>query len=126
LRFADPFCSQLYIINIQSDEQLTVVPDVKVLRNIETQFPDNPFCIAQIREDDVVGALEGFVKENQVDILAIGIQKRILLDKLFHRSISKQLAFHFSGPLLALPPHPYRVPAKERPDGQLLPVPVKP
>jgi nucleotide-binding universal stress UspA family protein len=124
LRFADSFCPQLYIINIQSDEQLTVVPDLKVLRNIETQFPENPFCIAQIREDDVVTALEDFVSENKIDILAIGIQKRCLLEKLFHRSISRQLAFHFPGPLLALPPYPYRVPVKEEMDRYSLPEPI--
>ena len=105
LVFAEPFSPQLYIVNIRSEEQLSVVPDQKVLDNIQARFPDK-FCIAQIREDDVVAALRNFVEDNQIDVLVISIQKRILLERLFHRSISKELAFHYDGPLLALPPNP--------------------
>jgi nucleotide-binding universal stress UspA family protein len=121
LAFAQPFGPQLFIINIQSDEQLCVVPDQKVLQNIESQFPEHPFCIAQIREDDVVGALLDFVIDNQIDILAFGIQKRILLERIFHRSISRQLVFHSNSPLLALPGHPYQPPVTEKPEEYPLP-----
>lgn len=108
LAFAEPFAPQTYIVNIKSDEQLSVVSDRKILHHIKTQFPDYPFSFTQIRQDDVAAALEEFVKDSQIDVLAIGIQKRIFLERLFHRSVTKELAFHCSGPLLALPPNPYR------------------
>lgn len=105
LAFAEPFSPQLYIVNVMSEEQLCVVPDKKVLDNIQARFPDK-FCIAQVREDNVEGALRDFVIDNQIDMLAISIQKRVLLERLFHRSITKELAFHYEAPLLALPPIP--------------------
>jgi nucleotide-binding universal stress UspA family protein len=119
LAFAEPFAPQTFIVNVKSDEQLRVVSDRKMLRNIKALYPDYPFCFAQVREDDVAAALQEFVKDNQIDILAIGIQKRIFLERIFHHSVSRDLAFHSSGPILALPPRPYRQTvkeAKEKPD----------
>jgi nucleotide-binding universal stress UspA family protein len=126
LAFAEPFGPQVYIIHIKSEQQLGVVPDRLVLHNLKAAFPDYPFCIRQIRQDDVVTALQDFVQDNQIDILAVGIQKRIWLEKLFHHSISRQLAFHSSGPLLALPPHPYPLPIAEGVGRQSLPQPAAP
>lgn len=116
LAFAGPFAPQTYIVNVKSDEQLRVVSDRKILRQIKALYPDYPFCFSQVHEDDVVEALQEFVKDNQIDVLAIGIQKRVFLERLFHRSISKQLAFRSTGPLLALPPCPYRRTVKEAKD----------
>lgn len=121
LAFAKPFDPQTYIVNIKSDEQLSVVSDRKILHNIKAQYPDYPFCFTQVRQDDVVAALQEFVQDNHIDVLAIGIQKRIWLERLFHRSISRELAFHSTGPILSLPARPYRRPSnapKDRPGEQ--------
>lgn len=108
LAFAAPFAPQVYIVNVKSEQQIGVVPDQKVLRNIQAQFPENAFCFVQIRQDEVADALRDFVRDNQIDVLAIAIQKRIFLERMFHQSISRQLALHPVVPLLTLPANPYQ------------------
>jgi nucleotide-binding universal stress UspA family protein len=104
LAFTAPFNPQLYIVNVKSDRQLRVVPDWQVLDNLQRQFPENPFCIAQMKEEDIPAALTAFVLDNQIDILAIGRQHRSFLERLFHTSVSRELALHPPRPLLVLPP----------------------
>ena len=108
LAFAQPFSPALYVINIISEQQLGVVPDKPILQNIQKQFPNINLSIAQLREDDVIIGLEEFVRENQVDLLAVSIQKRFFPDSLFHHSVTRQLAQTSKFPILTLPVQPYR------------------
>lgn len=53
-----------------------------------------------IKDTSVMTGVESFVKENNTDVLALFIPKRSFIDKLFHRSVTKELTFHASVPLL--------------------------
>ncbi|MGV3641666.1 MAG: universal stress protein [Adhaeribacter sp.] len=114
LTFTAPFKPEIFIVNIKSDQQIGVVSDQKVLNNIRDQFPENDFCLVQIRQDEVAEGLQGFVRDNQIDLLAIAIQKRMFLERLFHHSVSRELALHPFVPLLALPAVPFRMPEQDQ------------
>jgi len=109
LQFAQPFAPVISIINIKSEEQLCVVPDDIILKEIQKEFPDNKFCIAQMQEDDVEGGIRQFIAENRTDVLAISIQSRFFIERLLHHSVTRKLAFAGSIPLLTLPQHPYKL-----------------
>lgn len=49
----------------------------------------------------VVEAIEDYVEENSIDVLAIQNQERGFLDKIFKPSVSKKLAVHAKIPLIA-------------------------
>lgn len=104
---AEPFKTEVTILNVQTIYQLNIVDDDQILRDIVKHFPENRYSFATIKEDDVVEGLHQFLEDNTVDMLAISIHKRDFLEDLFHRSISKQLLFHATVPVLSLPEKPY-------------------
>ncbi|MBC3541151.1 universal stress protein [Rufibacter sediminis] len=100
--------SEVNIINIKSEKQLDLVSDNQVLKSIHKHFPNNKYTIAQFQNDDIIAGLKGFVRENQMEVLAVSIQDRDWLEELFHHSITKKLALQAFVPLLALPAAPYQ------------------
>lgn len=47
--------------------------------------------------------LEEFIKEKEIDLLAMITHKRNLVSGIFHRSMTKRMAYHTRVPLLAIP-----------------------
>jgi nucleotide-binding universal stress UspA family protein len=105
---AQPLDAEVCIFNIKSDDQPDLVADSQILRQIKRNFPDNRYSICQMKEENVVAGIEAFTRENQVDMLALGGHHHDLLERIFHSSVSENLAFQGRLPLLALPEKPYR------------------
>ncbi|GGK85428.1 universal stress protein [Rufibacter glacialis] len=99
--------AEVHIINVTSETELNIVPDEQVLKSIAKNFPRQNYSVAQLPHEDVVTGLREFVEENQMDLLAVSIQDRDLLESLFHHSITKELALQAFTPLLTLPANPY-------------------
>jgi nucleotide-binding universal stress UspA family protein len=106
--FTQALDAEVYIFNIRSEDQLDLVEDSQILRQIKANFPDNHYSIAQLKAKSVMAGIQAFTKECQVDMLALSVHKPDLLERIFHTSVSKALAFHSTLPLLALPEAPYR------------------
>ena len=51
---------------------------------------------------DTLNALDGFIKEKKVDILALSNHKRNIFTRLFNPSIARKMLFHSDTPLLVL------------------------
>lgn len=60
--------------------------------------PDAP-NVHLIKHDSVLEGVEWYVKEKESDVLALFIPKRSFVDRLFHRSLIKELTFHAALPL---------------------------
>lgn len=103
----DPFNSEINIINIKTDGQAHTGAEQPMLQNLSHRFPERKFCIAQVKADTVTAGIKAFVSENQVNVLAVSIHERGLLQDLFHKSISKELVFETTVPLLSIPQAPY-------------------
>ncbi|WP_146904648.1 universal stress protein [Adhaeribacter aerolatus] len=111
LQFTQPFSPAISILNIKSDDQIDLVCDNQILEEIQTQFPEQFFNIFQVEADDVVKGIHQFITQSQADILAVSIPGKPFLEELFHRSISRQLAYTSQIPLLALPARPFKLSA---------------
>jgi nucleotide-binding universal stress UspA family protein len=107
-RFTDSLEAEVCIFNIKSEEQLDLVADSQVLRQIQKNFPDNRYSIAQMKKDDVIAGIQSFLQENQVNMLALPVHKPDLIERIFHTRVSETLAFQTAIPLLALPEKPCR------------------
>ncbi len=55
-----------------------------------------------VKEENVLEGINDYINSNDVDVLAMAIRKRSLLDKIFNRSLTKKMAYHTKIPLLAL------------------------
>ncbi len=76
-----------------------------VSSNVEDYFPEgnipddfSDFTI--INNNSVVEGLDNYVKNNEIDVVALFIPKRRLWERLFHSSVSKRVALHTKVPLL--------------------------
>ncbi len=56
-----------------------------------------------LEQSDAVNGIELAIGEHDLDMLSIIIPKRGMLDKIFHKSVSKQIAKHISIPIITLP-----------------------
>lgn len=117
-QFAGTFESNVSIVNILTESESEDDPEPAeeltenaAVRAILEQFPDNDYYIARIKEEDVIQGLHEFVKEKPTDILAVSIHERTFFEVLFHKSISRQLVYHTTLPLLTLPEKPYKKPS---------------
>ncbi|CAM1361090.1 conserved hypothetical protein [Tenacibaculum xiamenense] len=52
-----------------------------------------------VKNDSVMDGVEDYLNNSKTDILALFIPKRSFIDKLFHRSVTKELTFHAALPL---------------------------
>ena len=58
-----------------------------------------------IEGNSIEGAIVDFLKEKQIDILAMIAHKRSFLDALFNYSRAKMMSYHSDTPILSIPAH---------------------
>jgi len=56
-----------------------------------------------LKDDNVAKALNNFVKEHAIDLVAVIPHEHSLTERIFNRSVTKDLIFHTHVPLLILP-----------------------
>lgn len=98
--FIKIFASKIFVLNVsQKKELVSVESGTKLehkLNDVEHiyYFPEN---------EDVVDGINEFVLAHHADMVAIIPHRYNLIERLFHKSVSKKMAFHTHVPLLALP-----------------------
>lgn len=102
-RIAKSFNAKLYIVRVikkfMNEEMERHLLHTKVNWFLSDLLPEYVFP-----ENENVGkALNDFVKEYSVDMLAVVPHKHDFIDKLFNRSVTKDMIFHTHVPLLVLP-----------------------
>jgi nucleotide-binding universal stress UspA family protein len=107
LAFARPFGAGITLVHVNREHQEDIASQQKRLADIRRQFPEQPLPLFTLEDKQVALGLETFIRENQADLIAVGIHERSFLEYLFHSSVTEQLAYHTSIPLLALPEKPY-------------------
>ncbi|MDF2438998.1 MAG: universal stress protein [Bacteroidota bacterium] len=100
--FSKAFDPKIYVVNIKrKKESVAIKQQVAtkldgLLNNVEHvyYFPER---------EDLAEGINEFASEHDADIVAVVPHRYDLVNSLFHKSISKKLAFHTNVPLLALP-----------------------
>lgn len=66
------------------------------------QYPNLKFDYQLIETDDMLKSLDEYIKNDDVDILALTTSKRNIFARMFSPSISRKMLFHSDTPLLVL------------------------
>jgi nucleotide-binding universal stress UspA family protein len=96
------FNAELHVINVDYKN-----------RHFKPETPEESFLLHNmiadmkptyhwIEKENIEEGLNEFAKNNQLDILIVVPKKHNLLDGLFHKSLSKELAFHANVPVMAI------------------------
>lgn len=105
------FHSDILLVNVRNKKALITKESTIAENNFESALKGARHYYYYSDKNNLVEGINEFVKNKKADIVAIITRKYSLLNNLFHKSVSKKLAFHTKLPLLALPDNHKSIPA---------------
>ena len=74
---------------------------IQELKDITEKIDYSKIDFQDIVVEDIIKGIDTYVKSNAIDLLAITTKTTGLLDKIFHKSVTKAVLFHTHIPILA-------------------------
>ena len=108
-RLTEPFKAQVFIVNVKTKRKASSDAEDRMLQDMAKAFPNDRYCITQVKADSIPAGIMAFISDNKVNVLAVSQHERSLLEDLFHKSVAKELALETTVPLLSLPEKPYNL-----------------
>lgn len=106
--FAKPFDAKIYCVHaaLEDDNEMDEI-EMKRVRNylVDTMLEPNIEC-GILGTTDMQQGFENFIKEKNIDILAVNTHKRSFIEKLYKPSVAKKFLFHSNIPLLVFQAKP--------------------
>ncbi|MEL6561248.1 MAG: universal stress protein [Bacteroidota bacterium] len=99
VQFAKLYDAEVILLHVDNFED-TKQWSLEMLRNLKDQTNYDKIFYREVVVNDVIGGINDFADEYQVDLLAMTTMTSSLFDKLFHRSITKEVLLHTNLPLL--------------------------
>jgi len=100
--FAKMYDAQITLLHIIEGNDNTEEMNEQEFEKIKQNVTYEKINLQLVKEENVLEGINDYVNSNTVDVLAMAIRKRTLLDKIFNRSLTKKMAYHTKIPLLAL------------------------
>lgn len=97
-----PFDMKVYCVHIcqDSDNPLDKVKMESLKKHFENEYGDCEVFCDLIENNDVAKGLEEYIDEKDMDMLAMTLSKRGLIERLFNPSLTKKMFYHSEIPLL--------------------------
>lgn len=95
LEFASGTGAELHVVHVASPQSEGKAPELRV-----DDYPVKHATYAVVNDTSVLEGLDRYVRDNDIQVLAMYVPKRRLWERLFHRSHTRAMAFHTSIPLL--------------------------
>jgi nucleotide-binding universal stress UspA family protein len=73
------------------------------VKKINELLPGTPATFVHMEGHNFEKSIEKYIRQNKIDMVAMISHKRNFVSSLFHRSMTKRMAYHSSVPLLILP-----------------------
>ena len=104
------FGSKIYVANIQKENEEVSIEKNESIINMDIKLSDVEHIYYFPKNEDLVEGINEFVEEKKADMVAIIPHHYNLIENLFHKSISKKMAFHSNVPMLSLPDNHVSIP----------------
>ena len=75
---------------------------VEIFELLKKQYPDANISLTVLADGDVLLAIEKFVRDKQIDVIALSTYRRNILARMFNPSIARKMLFHTDTPLLVM------------------------
>jgi len=102
LEFAQIYDSEITLLHIIESNSNTVEINKTEFQKIKNAVSYDKIRLELVKEEDILEGINDYVNSHSIDVLAMSIRRRTLLDKIFNRSLTKKMAYHTKIPLLAL------------------------
>ena len=101
---ARPYKAQVNVLHITEERQLTEEEKEKMqnfMGNVQAKVTYNNLSFQIFHSENIEQKLEEYLEEEPTDLLVMSTHQRNFLDKVFGKSITKNLSFHVTVPLMA-------------------------
>lgn len=100
--YAELYDCELEIIHVKTDYDHYFNAENNFFNKNKSNLTYPKLKFKTLPQGDVVNSINTYIIENNADLLVMAKHNRNFFDKLFHRSLSKQMAYHTNLPLLIL------------------------
>ena len=100
--FAELFDCPLDVIHVKSDADKYFNIENNFFKKNKANITYPNINYIQLEKGDIIQSINHYVEENHGDLLVMAKHNRSFFDRLFHRSLSKKMAYHTKIPLLVL------------------------
>lgn len=95
--------AQIHLFNIStSKDQWNEIRLTGVNEYFKKQYPDANITHTVLADGDLLLAIEKFVRDKQIDVIALSTYRRNILARMFNPSIARKMLFHTDTPLLVM------------------------
>jgi nucleotide-binding universal stress UspA family protein len=97
------FHQKIYLFNISTSHDgwnETRLSDIR--KYFKKQYPDADIVYTVLDDGDLLLAVERFVRDNQIEMIALTTHRRNVLARMFNPGIARKMLFHTDTPLLIL------------------------
>lgn len=99
-----PFKFAISLIHL-SDDVKDTWNEIKlggIKEYFQKQYPLLDISYDVVKNDDLLNSLDGYIKSNRIDIIALTSYKRNIFSRLFNPGIARKMIFHSDTPLLVI------------------------
>lgn len=101
---AEKFNSDLMLLHIYKEDRKEEDTGIEMVEGLSDYFGLSKFDYFFLEDDDTIKGIEDFVSGYSADMLTLVAQERNFFQRLFHKSVTKELLVHSKIPLLILHP----------------------
>lgn len=100
---AEPFNAKINVLHVTDEPDSTEMELMKTfVDDVKNKISYNNIVFQRLSGNDVDSALQKHIDDNGTNLLVMSTHHRNLFDKIFGKSITKQMAYHIKIPLMAL------------------------
>lgn len=100
--FAELYDAKVSVLHVKTEYDKYFNSENNFFVRNREQFNKNEINIINVKEGDVSETIDKYVDELNIDLLVMAKHNRSFFDRLFHRSLSKKMAYHSKVPLLVV------------------------
>jgi nucleotide-binding universal stress UspA family protein len=98
-----PYKVQIHLFNIStSRDEWNEIRLAGIDEYLKKQYPDASISHTVLADGDLLLAVEKFIRDEQIDIIAISSYRRNVFARIFNPSIARRMLFHTDTPLLVV------------------------
>lgn len=98
-----PYKAHIHLFNIStSKDEWNEIRLTGVNEYFKKQYPEAHITHTVLADGDLLLAIEKFVRDEHIDVIALSTYRRNILARMFNPSVARKMLFHTDTPLLAI------------------------
>lgn len=98
--FVKPFNTRIDVVHVLPEEAEVLIEEKEIKEDLREKMANPKIDFHIIQNDDITGALDNFMIDQKGDLLTMFTHKLSFFEKLFDRSVTRNIAFHSYIPML--------------------------